>query len=77
MSICPTPHSSLCSNQSPEATSREAQVLAAAEKRWAMVLHGAIYEESRQAQRPQPRLRTFAPTDYRHGSSLLQGANPI
>jgi len=42
-----------------------------------MVLHGAIYEESRQAQRPQPRLRTFAPTDYRHGSSLLQGANPI
>lgn len=73
----PDPDSSLSDDLPCKATSREAALLATAEKRWAAALLGARFEQSRQAEKPQPRLRGLPPGEHRHGSSLLQGVNSI
>ncbi len=73
----PNPESSPDDDLPCKAASREAALLATAEKRWAAALVGARFEQSRQAGKPQPRLRGLPPAEYRHGSSLLQGANSI
>ena len=44
---------------------------AAAERRWVKAIQGAIFEESRQAQKREPKFRGESPMQYGHGSSLL------
>jgi len=46
------------------------KALAAAETRWAKAVQGANFEESRQAQKPEPKFRRQPPAEYSHGSSL-------
>ena len=44
---------------------------AAAERRWVKAIQGAIFEESRQAQKRESKFRGQSPMQYGHGSSLL------
>jgi hypothetical protein len=44
---------------------------ASAERRWVKAMQGAKFEESRQAQVPEPKFRRQPPVEYGHGSSLL------
>ena len=44
---------------------------AAADRRWVKAMQGAIFEESQQAQKREPKFRRQSPMQYGHGSSLL------
>ena len=44
---------------------------AAAERRWVKAMQGATFEESRQAQKWEPKFRGESPQQYGPGSSLL------
>ena len=44
---------------------------AAAERRWVKAMQGATFEESRQAQKREPKFRGESPQQYGPGSSLL------
>ena len=44
---------------------------AVAEGRWVKAIQGAIFEESRQAQKRESKFRGQSPMQYGHGSSLL------
>jgi hypothetical protein len=57
------------SSESEERGPQKAYV--AAEKRWLKAMQGAIFEESRQAQKSEPIFRRRSPMQYGHGSSLL------
>ncbi len=44
---------------------------AAADRRWVKAMQGAVFTESRQAQKPEPKFRRQSPMQYGQGSSLL------
>ena len=57
------------STPEPDEVSKKAFVVA--ENRWSRLFHGARFEDSQRAQRPELRFRRQSPAQYGHGSSLL------